>query len=271
MSTKTEIKDTLVAIMNNKSDLKIAQEKNWYRIPVTTKTTPSSVKDGSLKYISFYQTSKFGKKAFQIEWYGRVKNISVIKRKELFPELPKDPKAMKEYYKIEFENLIYLLNPIISKRHRRMLFVNTTIQKLLNSTEFNDLFIESPIEEKLWNQFKEEKIDAERQYIIQSKERFYYLDFALFCKERNLNVECDGDRFHLSARAVKSDKIRNNALTRLGWIVLRYTSEQINYNVGDVIGEVKETVNRYGVIETKFDLKKYEFFQKENNEFNLFD
>ncbi len=59
----------------------------------------------------------------------------------------------------------------------------------------------------------------------------FYLDFAIFCKERNINIEFDGDRFHLSEFNVKRDKNRNNILSSLGWSILRFTTEDIRRNL----------------------------------------
>lgn len=269
--TKENInRNTLVAIINNREDLTIALKQNWYRIPVKTKRIPLSVSKERLEHIAFYQTSVFGKEAFTVRWYAEVKNITVQKRKELLPEELLNPKADNNYYKIEFYPCESLANPIISLRHRRMLFVNTTYERFLNSKEFNDLFIESPIEEKLWERFREEKISAERQFMLQTEDKLYYLDFALFCGERNLDVECDGDKYHLSVDAVKYDKKRNNLLTKLGWIVLRYHSEQIKQNINIVIGEVKETINRYGGLQLISGSQDLKYFPSDE-QIGLFD
>jgi very-short-patch-repair endonuclease len=264
MKEKEIIRNTLVAILKYRSDLEIALNKGWYRIPLKTKRTPLSVKENKLEYIAFYQTSVFGEDAFRIYWFAKTKNISVVKRKELFPVERKNPKSEEAYYKIEFEKCSQLKKPIISKRHRRMLFVNTTYDRLISSSEFNDLFIESPIEENLWEKLKAERIEAERQFMLQTKNQLYYLDFALFCKERNLDVECDGDEYHLSVDAVKYDKIRNNDLTKLGWIVLRYHTDQIKKNMNNVIGEVKETINRYGGLELASNPNDFKYYSTDD-------
>ena len=257
---KEIIRNTLVALLNNRQDLSIALNKNWYRIPVNTRIAPKTVKENKLTYIAFYQSGSFGKDAFKIKWFAKVKNISVLKRRELLPEEQINPKSENDYYKIEFEKCEQLKKPIISKRHRRMLFVNTTYERLVSSLEFNDLFIESPIEEKLWQKLNTEQIEAERQFMLQTKNKLYYLDFALFCKERNLDVECDGDEYHLSVDAVKYDKKRNNDLTKLGWIVLRYHTDQIKENINNVIGEVKETINRYGGLQQITEANNFKYY-----------
>ena len=138
-----EKKDILIALINNKEDFRIAHEERWYRIPV--QSAPLIVRDKKLKYIGFYQTKIFGENAFKIEWYGKVKNISVVKRKVLFPNLMDVPKAENEYYKIEFNKLIKLPSPIISRRDRRVLFITTTFKGFKSAKELNDVFKESAI------------------------------------------------------------------------------------------------------------------------------
>ncbi len=270
MKEKEIKRNTLVALLKYRSDLSIALNQYWYRIPVKTKRTPLIVRQNQLEYIAFYQTSVFGEEAFKIKWFAKVKNITVVKRKKLFPAEPRNPKSNEDYYKIEFNKCEKLENPIISRRHRRNLFINTTLERLIKAKEYNDLFIESPIEENLWNKFRQEKIEAERQYMLQTKGSFYYLDFALFCKERNLDVECDGDEYHLSVDSVKYDKKRNNNLTRHGWVVLRYPTEEIQNNIQLVIKEVKETINRYGGLNQITEPDNYKIFPT-TDQIQLFD
>jgi hypothetical protein len=140
-------KDLLIALLNNKDDYRIAHQEQWYRIPV--EYAPLIVKEKNLHYIAFYQTRIFGYNAFKIQWYGEVKNISVVKRKKLFPGLESDPKAEKEYYKIEFGKLRKLPQPIFSPRHRRVLFITTTFNQLELAKELNDLK-KSLIKKDLW-------------------------------------------------------------------------------------------------------------------------
>ena len=270
MISQNKEKDFLIALMNNKFDFNIAREKNWYRIPCATKMVPKCVANKTLKYIAFYQTKVFGTEAYCIKWYSEVKNISIVPRKLLLPDIQNDFKADNEYYKIEFNSLHELPSPIISSRPRRLLFIPTTLWHFQNSQNINDLFYESPIEEEFWEALKISKIEAERQFLINTNTRMFYLDFAIFCKERNINVECDGDAFHLSEINVKRDKKRNNILSSLGWSILRFTTEDIRKNLNTTIKYVKETVNRYGGIEI-ISNNTYKFFEKDQNQICLFD
>ena len=244
-------KDVLIALMNNRGDFRIAQEDRWYRIPV--KSAPENVRDRSVRYLAFYHTKIFDDQAFSVRWYGEVHRVTVVRRRELFPDLLGDPKAEHEYFKIEFHDLRPLPDPIISRRLRRVLFISTTFVRFQQAKEINDVFHESPIEETFWDALKAEQIEAERQYMVGTGSRFFYLDFALFCRERNLDIECNGDEFHSKIEDVKRDKKRNNLLESLGWAVLRFTTDDIRGHLGEVITQTKTTVNRYGGLQEAND------------------
>jgi len=109
--------NVLVALMNNQKDFLIAQEQLWYRIPV--KSAPPIIKEGKAKLISFYHTSDFEKEKFTIRWFGEIKKIEIVKRKELFPEEAFNGKSNNEYYKVGFAALKQLPIPIIIFRPRR--------------------------------------------------------------------------------------------------------------------------------------------------------
>ena len=250
--------DTLIALWKDVKDYNIAMEQHWYRIPVTS--APMIVQDKRIKYIAFYQTSKFGADAFVVRWFARVKKIRIVHRQDLFVKEKKNPKTKKIYYKLEFDKLRELPKPIPSIRHRPIIFISTTHKKLKEAKEINDLFYESPIEERMWEAFKKEEINAERQYEVimgKGKNQRFYLDFAVPCKTRKLGVECDGDRYHTNPEDVKKDKKRDNVLECQGWNILRYTTDDIMYKINDTIYQVKETINNYGGIEKPIGEYKY--------------
>jgi len=253
-------RDFLIALMNNKRDFRVAQEQRWYRIPVKTKRVPKSVIDKSLKHIAFYHTKQFGEDACSIRWYAEVKNISIVKRKELLPEIPNDPKADNEYHKIEFGELQRRATPIVSRRPRRILFIPTTLWHFQLATEINEVFYESPLEEEFWKALRDEGIDAERQFLVDADAQSFLLDFALFCRARNIDVECDGDEFHLEKENVKRDKRRNNILESFGWSVLRFTADEIRESLKEVTNRVKRTINRLGGLEDLVNQKVFRYF-----------
>jgi very-short-patch-repair endonuclease len=269
MTYRNQNIDTLVALLRDLNDYNIALEQHWYRIPVNS--PPKIVKENRIKYLAFYQTSKFGTDAFIVRWFAKVKKIKIVHRDDLFEKEATNKKSRKIYYKLEFDKLRELPKPIPSLRHRPIIFVETTYKKLLNATEINDLFIESPIEEKMWDAFRKEEINAERQYEViygKGKNQRYYLDFAMFCKSRNLAVECDGDTYHSELADVKKDKQRDNVLESKGWNILRYTTDDIIYKLNESLLQVKETINNYGGVE---DLTgAYHYINGESKQDRLF-
>ena len=265
MKSNKSKKNVLVAYIPAKSDLLIALRNRWYRIPYNRKVVPDMVKDRTIKLIAFYQPAIFKEDAFAIRWYGIVKDIKILKRKVLLRNEPKNAKSEQNYYKIEIEKLLRLPKPIYSRKHRRVLFITTTIDHFENAVELNDLFLESPIEEKLWKSFLNHGIRAERQYLETAGKKRYILDFALFCKKSKIDIECDGDSFHMGEDAIRYDKHRDNNLESKGWSVLRYTTDDIVYKLDESVLQVKETINRYGGLEDN-ENNKFEFFTEKKDE-----
>lgn len=249
--------NVLVAIIPSVADFEIAKSQNWYRIPV--KSAPQIVKDNSIKLISFYHTSVFELEKYSIRWYGWVRRISIVKRKQLFPAMSPDKKSEIDYYKIEFDPLQQLAIPIISIRHRRMLFIPTTEEKLFSAKEINFLFNESPLEDRLWSEFVKHGMSAERQLFLSLMKNNYFLDFALYCKERNINIECDGDRFHNKPENIQTDKKRNNLLESAGWSVLRFTSYDITHDLVPSFKIICSTINKNGGIQDVRSLDSYTY------------
>ena len=100
----------------------------------------------------------------------------------------------------------------------------------------------------------------------------FYLDFAIFTKGRNIDVECDSDKYHTKKEDVKRDKQRNNILESLGWAVLRYTEDDIENNLDKCILEVKETVDSNGGIHYPPNKSKFRSLQNdEENQLPLLD
>ncbi|MDP2960787.1 MAG: hypothetical protein Q8N71_05120, partial [candidate division Zixibacteria bacterium] len=138
-----EDKKVLVAILNNRRDFEIARDEHWYRIPV--KTAPRRWK---ADYLAFYQTKVFEKEKWAINYYTEIKGFEKSKRIELLPEEKNHPRALEDYYKIILGELTPLAKPVISQKWRRIIFISTSLNRLKKAQEINDLFMESPLEEK---------------------------------------------------------------------------------------------------------------------------
>jgi very-short-patch-repair endonuclease len=103
----------------------------------------------------------------------------------------------------------------------------------------------------LWSEFKKLRIDAERQWLIKPKKNYYWLDFAVFCKQGALNVETDGDTWHAHPERIPQDNQRNNELTGLGWHILRFNGKQISEEGGKrCLENIQDAINRLGGLAT---------------------
>ncbi|MFC2132020.1 endonuclease domain-containing protein [Bacteroidota bacterium] len=265
-------KDVLVALLRDKKDQKYLFEENWYRIPVKTKITPIIVKEDKVKLIAFYLPKKFDEWAFTIRWFAEVDKIDIVKRSDIIKSKGNDTKSDEKYYKISIKKIHKKEKPIISQRHRRILFFTTDESHLNQAREINDLFYEGPLEEKVWEEFKKLNIEAERQFFIDLKPKNYILDFALFCKARKIAVECDGDTYHMENENVEKDKQRDNILFLNGWETMRFTSKNINYNLDDSVMMVKEAINKYGGLEDLEDPKNFRYIKDiKDSQSRLFD
>lgn len=261
----------LVALMNNKADFLIAQRDGWYRIP--TDKAPKNLREGIVEYIAFYQTKVFGDDKYLIRYYAKVVQVKIASRRELFPhELSNSSKAHKRYYKISFEKLNELIKPIPSFRARRILFIPTTYTKFMNATEINHLFNESPLEEMLWEQFLQSGIKAERQFLLQTDQRHWILDFAIFCKNGQINIECDGNEFHTKYDDVIYDKFRNNEIESVtGWSVLRFPTVRLVEEMQHCIQTVKKRIYLYGGQKLADGTIQQDIYQSPNsNQLTLF-
>ncbi len=121
----------------------------------------------------------------------------------------------------------------------------TTYEKFITAEEINHLYIESSLEERMYKWMREVNIATERQYYLKIDGHGFVLDFAIFCRHGNFNVECDGDQFHTSPGDVAKDKRRDNLLQSQGWVVYRYHEKDIFDKSGFVINQVREAVNLY--------------------------
>ena len=52
----------------------------------------------------------------------------------------------------------------------------------------------------------EKGIPSERQFEVTVGPSRFKLDFAVFCKHRNIGLECDGDMVHMRRSSVERDK-----------------------------------------------------------------
>lgn len=258
-----------MAILKAKSDLAILQEQGWYRIPVV-----STPRRWPPRWLAFYQPKAFGEDAYRIRYFGQVKDIRRARRSEIFPNEIPSLNSEREYYILSLAKLEEREAPILSYRPRRLVFIPTTWQKFESAGQINDLFDDSSLEDQLWSELKRLTIEAERQWAVDLNQAIYYLDFALFCKNGRVNVETDGDTWHLGRERAPRDNARDNALQIDGWTVLRYNTRQIRENFqSECLRGIEASINKLGGLSSDGLIPRV-FYTRESSaaqQLNLFD
>lgn len=234
----------LVAVLNNARDFRIAQQQHWYRIPATS--VDKWLKDvWPPRWIAFYHTKALAPLAHGVYFFAPVIEIRRAFRWQLFPNEPTDEQSMRAYFQLFFEPLQRLPQPILSRRWRRIVFIPTTTEKFFSAVEINDLYNESPLEDRLWAELKRRSIDAERQEFVRASGKNYALDFAVYCNQGKLNLETDGDTWHANRERAPGDNVRDNALRTAGWTVLRFSTIQIQEQMSEyTVPTILKNINR---------------------------
>jgi hypothetical protein len=140
----------LVCLLPSPRDLEIARLLGWYRIPL--RTAPKVV---AVDYLAFYQPSAFGERGGQIEFVAEVRGHELTTRGELFKEEAEHPRANEEYFKIQIGGLERLKGPVIAEKWKRITFLYTTGEYLLEAKTINDLVVDGDERQVLWRSLRE--------------------------------------------------------------------------------------------------------------------
>jgi len=150
----------LVCILPTLRDLEIARLLGWYRIPL--RTAPKVV---AVDYLAFYQPSAFADRGGQVEYVAQVKGHELTTRGELLKDEADHPRAREEYYKIQLGGLEKLKEPIKAEKWKRLTFLYTTGEYLLNAKLLNDLVVHAEEREILWKSLRE-RAENEQLYKV---------------------------------------------------------------------------------------------------------
>ena len=95
-------------------------------------------------------------------------------------------------------------------------------------------------ERKLWFYIRRKQLSVKfrRQHSIER----YIIDF--FCCELKLAIELDGNS-HFSEQAQAYDHQRTQDLNKLGIRVLRFTNNEVNHNVEEVLASIMDSIPKY--------------------------
>lgn len=154
----------LVALLPTPRDLEIARLLGWYRIPL--RTAPKVV---AVDYLAFYQPSSFGEEGSRIEFVAPVRGHELTTRGELLKDEADHPRANEEYYRLQLGELERLPRPITSDRWKRITFLYTTGEYLLQANILNDLVVRSDERATLWRSLRE-RARGDQSYTVDAPE-----------------------------------------------------------------------------------------------------
>lgn len=140
----------LVCLLPTPRDLEIARLLGWYRIPL--RTAPKVI---AVDYLAFYQPASFGERGGQIEFLAPVQGHELTTRGELLKDEADHPRAKEEYYKLQLGALEKLKAPIRTDKWKRLTFLYSTGEHLLNARTLNDLVVEGEERQLLWKSLRE--------------------------------------------------------------------------------------------------------------------
>jgi len=150
----------LVCLLPSIRDMEIARLLGWYRIPL--RSAPKVV---AVDYLAFYQPAAFGERGGQIEFIAQVKGHELTTRGELLKDEIDHAHAKEEYYKIQIGGLEKLKEPIKTDKWKRLTFLYSTGEYLLNAKIINDLVVQSEEREILWRSLRE-RAENEQLYKV---------------------------------------------------------------------------------------------------------
>lgn len=251
IKNQAENQIVLVGVLKNKRDLDILLTENWYRIP------KASAPRRQFNYLAFYQPALFGRRGKRIRYYARVLSYQTIKRRELLPDEPNHPRADDDYFRIRLGKIQKLLRPIRNIIPRRISFGFTTLCRLLKSKDILQLYNIAPTEQIVEDGLKQAGIKAIAQYHVLSgpegeqalygaSKKRYRLDFAVFCKQGAIAIECDNKKAHSGLSQRKKDKIKNTFLRRRGWTVIRLSERDIVFDLKSCLNRIQRVVRKLG-------------------------
>lgn len=148
----------LVCLIPTPRDMEIARLLGWYRIPL--RTAPKVV---AVDYLAFYQPASFGERSGQVEYIAQVKGHELTTRGELLKDEANHPRANEEYYKIQLGGLEKLKEPIQTDKWKRLTFLYSTGEYLMNAKTLNDLVVEGEERNLLWKSLRE-RAESEQLY-----------------------------------------------------------------------------------------------------------
>ena len=233
-------KTVLVSVLKNKRDFDALMAEKWYRIPL------AHMPAQKFRYIAFYQPVSFGRRGKRILYYARVLNYQIAKRKNLLSKESRHTRADNFYLKIHIGKIRKLPWPIKNIMPRRISFGFTVLDRLLKSKNILELYGVAQTEKIMEEGLMRAEIKAIPQYNVKCGNKRFRLDFAIFCKDGAIAVECDNKKAHFGKARSQKDKIKDTLLKQSGWTIIRLPEEDIISDLNGCVARVKKAIRKLG-------------------------
>lgn len=229
-SADTRRRTVLVAVINNAADLQRAAEAGWYRIP--QRRAPRRI---GADYLAFYQTGAFRAQAEAqtITFYAPTRRYRLMTRAELLPAEIDHPRATDYYYRIEIGPLQRLECPIPSSTFRRLTFIHTTLDRLLQASDVKDLFQTDDPFEQLWSALREHNLRPLRNRLAGD----YPTDITLRARRGYLGIDCVDETTTRESRPTRATE---------NWEFLRLSPAQIACDLDSCLRQIGAALIRLG-------------------------
>lgn len=240
MKSKKDDEPVLVGVLKERRDLALLLNERWYRIPL--KRAPK----WKFQYLAFYEPARFGKDGKRVRYYAKIMERRTFLRRDLLPCEFSHPRASEPYCWFRLGKIQKLVRPIKNILPRRVSFGFTTLELLLKSKTILQLYNVASTEEIMARALRRANIKAKAQHWVTGEGRRYRLDFAIFCKNGKIVIECDNLKAHSGARARARDGAKDMFLRKHGWQVVRLTEADILSDLSSCIVRVKIFVKKFG-------------------------
>ena len=181
-------KDVLVGPLRSPEQLGVCIQNKFYYLPV------DQLQDQNLpiRYVAIFQSKNFFGKDAQIAYYGEVKRIQKVKRKEITEMSFSPDRAEVDYYRLEIREWRKLARPIQVKE-RGMRWRDFTNEFLLRHAEtISELLLKTPEEFRFLTELKRFANDAG---VINDDDRptgFRFRDYLVLFQEGKIRLIHNG-------------------------------------------------------------------------------
>lgn len=223
----------LVAVVNQPDDLRRAASDGWYRIP--QRRAPRRI---GADFLAFYQTGAFGPKeeSHTITWYAPVQRYRLLTRSELLPDEAEHPRAQYYYFRIDIGPLKRLDSPVPATKFRRVTFIHTTLDRLLQAQDITQLRRDDDPFDALWQALRDNRLRPLPNRLVGD----WPADIALRARNGYLGIRYGEE----------SDALRDGRLPER-WRLLRMSPSQIAADLPGCLRRIAaELIDLGGALDT---------------------